>query len=346
MFRKDPTPLERTVTSTTKGEEMKNNRRDFLKLSTAAALTAAGFSGTEKAFAAAGAVPAGGAFASPAPVPAPPRGYEPFALGIITGIGKDPEAAMAKVHSLEMHTCQIDCDLMDDETIERLQAALDKYKIVVTAMGTDGPGPYIYNFYDGPLTLGLIPRTYRGQRIEKLKKFSDQVKKLNVPAIRIHAGFIPEDPNTELYWESVEALKDVVSYCKQNGQDFLYETGTETPITLLRAMKDIGLDNQGVNLDTANLILYGKANPLDALDILGPYVKNTHAKDGLYPTNPRDLGREVAIPHGKVDFPKIIAKLKELNYQGPITIEREISGPQQLKDVKKERDYLKKLIES
>src|SRR5579884_3233606 len=100
MFRKDPTPLERTVTSTTKGEEMKNNRRDFLKLSTAAALTAAGFSGTEKAFAAAGAVPAGGAFASPAPVPAPPRGYEPFALGIITGIGKDTEAAMAKRSSV------------------------------------------------------------------------------------------------------------------------------------------------------------------------------------------------------------------------------------------------------
>ena len=257
---------------------------------------------------------------------------------------------MAKVHSLEMPTCQIQGDLMSDEIIERLGEAMDKYKIVVTAMGTDGPGPYIYNFYDGPLTLGLIPRTYRGLRLEKLKQYSDQVKKLNVPAIRIHAGFIPEDPNVELYWESVEALKDVIDHCKKNGQDFLYETGTETPIALLRAMKDIGLDgelsNQGVNLDTANLILYGKANPLDALDVLGPFVKNTHAKDGLYPTDPRELGKEVAIPHGKVDFPKIIAKLKELNYQGPITIEREISGPQQLEDVKRERDYLKKLIES
>ena len=115
-------------------------------------------------------------------------------------------------------------------------------------------------------------------------------------------------------------------------------------------MKDVGLEgplsNQGANLDTANLILYDKANPLDALDVIGPYVKNTHAKDGLYPTGTRELGREVAIPHGKVDFPKIIAKLKELNYQGPITIEREISGPKQLEDVKRERDYLLKLIES
>ena len=115
---------------------------------------------------------------------------------------------------------------------------------------------------------------------------------------------------------------------------------------MLRAIEDVGFDNQGVNLDTANLILYDKANPLDALDILGPYVKNTHAKDGLYPTSTRELGKEVPIPHGKVDFPKIIQRLKELNYQGPITIEREISGPQQIEDVKRERDYLAKLIES
>ncbi len=269
-----------------------------------------------------------------------------MALGIIVGLDPDPEATVAKVHSLGLPTCQIDADDLDDERVQRLQAALDKYGIVVTAMGTDGPGPYIYNFYDGPLTLGLIPRTYRAQRVEKLKKFSDYVKKLNVPAIRIHAGFIPEDPNTHLYREAVETLRDAISHIKGNGQQFLYETGTETPITLLRAMEDIGLDNQGVNLDTANLILYDKANPLDALDILGPYVKNTHAKDGLYPTNPRDLGEEVEIPHGKVDFPKIIARLRELNYQGPITIEREISGPEQWASVKREITYLRKLIES
>ena len=329
---------------------MKNNRRDFLKLSTAAALTAAGLGGAEKGLASTGALSAPGASASAAPLPAPAPRFKPFALGIMTGIGHNPEAAMAKVHSLGMHTCQIDSDLLDDEMLDRLGSALNKYDIAVTAMGTDGPGPYIYNFYDGPLTLGLIPRTYRGQRLLKLKKYSDQVKKLNVPAIRIHAGFIPEDPNSELYWESIEALRDIVSHCKRNGQDFLYETGTETPTTLLRAMKDVGLDgplsNQGANLDTANLILYDKANPLDALDVIGPYVKNTHAKDGLYPTGTRQLGKEVAIPHGKVDFPRVIAKLKALNYQGPITIEREISGPKQLEDVKRERDYLLKLIES
>lgn len=316
----------------------KDSRRDFLKASAAAALAATGLK-ADGTLAARPQASAGSGTAAP-------RGYKPMALGIITGIGNDPDAAMARVHSLEMQTCQIEAEELNDDLVRQLRAALNKYGIVVTALGTSGPGPYIYNFYDGPLTLGLIPRTYRAQRIEKLKKFSDFAKQLEIPAIRIHAGFIPEDPNDHLYREAVETLRDVISYCKRNGQDFLYETGTETPITLLRAMEDIGLDNQGVNLDTANLILYDKANPLDALDILGRYVKNTHAKDGLYPTNPHDLGKEVAIPHGKVDFPKIIARLKKLNYQGPITIEREISGPQQIEDVKRERDYLRKLIGS
>lgn len=282
------------------------------------------------------------AFADP-PSPAP-LSFPPFALGVITGIGNDPEGAIAKVHELEVPTCQLEIGHLDDELIRRLGEALQKYRIIPTALGTSGPGPDTYNFYDGPLTLGLVPRTYRAQRVEKILQFSDYAKQLGIPALRIHVGFIPEDPNDILYRETVEALKEVVGHCRRNGQDFLYETGTETPVTLLRTFEDVGLENQGANLDTANLILYGKANPLDALDVIGKYVKNMHAKDGLYPTNPRDLGKEVAIPQGKVDFPKIIARLKQLNYKGPVTIEREISGPGQMEDVKRERDYLRKLI--
>jgi len=68
-------------------------------------------------------------------------------------------------------------------------------------------------------------------------------------------------------------MREVAGYCKRNGQNFRYETGQETPITLVRAIQDVGLDNQGVNFDLANLILYGKANPVDAIELLGPYVQ-------------------------------------------------------------------------
>src|SRR5262249_22076006 len=142
----------------------------------------------------------------------------------------------------------------------------------------------------------------------------------------------------------VAGRRESESYCKANGQNFRYETGQEPPITLIRTIQDVGTDNQGVNFDLANLILYGKANPVDAVEILAPYIQGIHAKDGLWPTNPKELGKEVPIGKGKVDFPRIIARLKELKYQGAITIEREISGSQQMEDVRAAKVFLEKLI--
>jgi L-ribulose-5-phosphate 3-epimerase len=113
---------------------------------------------------------------------------------------------------------------------------------------------------------------------------------------------------------------------------------------LFRAIQDVGLDNVGVNFDAANLILYGKANPVDALEVLGPLVQGVHAKDGLYPTDAKQLGREVPIGQGKVNFPAFIKRLKEVGYRGPLTIEREISGPQQTEDVRAAKAYLEKLV--
>jgi L-ribulose-5-phosphate 3-epimerase len=99
-----------------------------------------------------------------------------------------------------------------------------------------------------------------------------------------------------------------------------------------------------VNLDTANLILYGKGEPVGALDVLGKYVRGLHAKDGMYPTEPKTLGREVAIGRGRVNFPAVLKALKELSYTGPITIEREISGPRQEADIRQSKLFLEKLI--
>ena len=139
-------------------------------------------------------------------------------------------------------------------------------------------------------------------------------------------------------------MRDVATHCKRNGQNFRYETGQETPITLIRAIRDAGVDNQGINFDLANLVMYGKANPVDAIELIAPYVQGIHAKDGMWPTNPRDLGEEVPIGKGKVDFPRLIARLKELNYGGAVTIEREVSGPDQIRDVREAKKYLEQLI--
>ena len=279
-------------------------------------------------------------------IPAIPSddGKKPLRLGLIIGIGKDPDAALAKVSELGLPTSQIFVDEFEVELAGRLRQALDKYKIEATSVVVGGPGKEVWDFYQGPLTIGLVPRPTRAARIAQIKKASDFAKQCGIPAVQTHCGFIPENPNDPVYNETVVAIREVVQYCKRNGQNFRYETGQETPITLVRAMGDVGVDNQGVNFDLANLILYGKANPVDAIEILGPYVQGIHAKDGMWPTNPKELGQEVPIGKGKVDFPVIIERLKLLRYRGAVTIEREISGPQQVEDVRASKMYLEKLI--
>jgi sugar phosphate isomerase/epimerase len=271
-------------------------------------------------------------------------GKKPLRLGLIIGIGRDPDAAMAKVRDLGLPTSQVYVDEFEMDLVSQLRRAFEKHKIEATSLVVGGPGKEVWDFYQGPVTIGLVPRETRAARIAHIKKASDFAKQCGIQAVQTHCGFIPENPNDPVYKETIAAMKEVVGYCKNNGQNFRYETGQETPITLVRAMQDVGLDNQGVNFDLANLILYGKANPADAIDLLGPYVQGIHAKDGLFPTNPKELGKEVPIGKGKVDFPRIIERLKQLNYQGAVTIEREISGPRQVADVREAKNYLEKLI--
>jgi L-ribulose-5-phosphate 3-epimerase len=133
----------------------------------------------------------------------------------------------------------------------------------------------------------------------------------------------------------VEALKTVAQTCLGLGVQFWFETGQETPITLLRTIEDIGTENLGINLDPANLLMYGKANPVDALDVFGQWVRGVHAKDGEYPTDGRDLGHEKPMGEGRVNFPALVPKLKACGYRGHLTIEREISGPKQIEDIQR-----------
>lgn len=323
-----------------------HNRRGFLQASAAAALAApfgkVAAAKSQRFLEAphAGPINAG----QSAPHVAANDGKKPLRLGLIIGIGKDPDAAMAKVRDLGLPTSQVHVGEFEADLVGKLRQALEKHQIEATSLVVGGPGKEVWDFYQGPLTIGLVPRETRAARIAHIKEASDFAKQCGIQAVQTHCGFIPENPNDPVYKETIAAMKEVVGYCKNNGQNFRYETGQETPITLIRAMQDVGFDNQGVNFDLANLILYGKANPVDAIELLGPYVQGIHAKDGLFPTNPKDLGKEVPIGKGKVDFPSIIERLKQLNYQGAVTIEREISGPQQVADVREAKDYLERLI--
>lgn len=233
-----------------------------------------------------------------------------------------------------------------EENAGKLKKLLDEYGVCVSAFWCGWEGPKVWDFYDGQLTLGLVPPEYRQMRAQNLCDGADFARLLGITDVVTHMGFIPENPNDPNFGGFCVAVRTVAQHLKKNGQFLLFETGQETPVTMLRCFERVGMDNLGVNLDTANLILYGKANPVDALDVFGPYVRNLHAKDGLYPTNGHDLGQEVPIGEGKVDFTALFQKLHALGYDSWVTIEREIEGDEQLSDILKARDYLRSVIDS
>lgn len=268
-------------------------------------------------------------------------------LGVVASVakGSGPAQTLSHVRELGLATCQLHVGSAPEELAGPIREAARANNIEITALMTLGEGRMVWNLRDGPKTIGVIPRETRPGRVAALKSASDLAKACGVMAVHTHCGFIPENPNDPLYAEAVNVIRDVVQYCRNNGQTFLCETGQETPITLLRLIQDVGLDNIAVNLDVANLILYGNGEPVGALEVLGKHVRGLHAKDGLYPTDPYGLGKEVPIGKGRVRFPEVIAKLRDLNYAGPITIEREISGPRQETDIRASRTYLQDLVD-
>lgn len=235
-------------------------------------------------------------------------------------------------------------ELWTDKNLEIIKKLTEENGITISAFWCGWEGPCVWNFYDGQLTLGLVPPEYRVMRIKNLCDGADFAHRLGVKNVVTHMGFIPENPNDPQFAPFCVAVRQVAEHLKKNGQYLLFETGQETPVTMLRCFEKVGCDNLGVNLDTANVILYGKANPVDALDVFGKYVMNIHAKDGLYPTNGHDLGREVRIGDGKVDFKALFKKLHELGYDSYVTIEREIEGKQQTEDIRYAKKYLESII--
>jgi len=263
-------------------------------------------------------------------------------LGVISA-ANNPEEDLKIVRDLGFPTCQLNINSYSLELAVRVSASLKKYALKATTLICMGPGIYKWNFTEGPSTIGLVPRENRPARIERLKQGIDFCKSAGIPAVHAHFGFIPENPKDILYIEFIETMKPIGEYALKQGIDIYFETGQETPVTLLRAIQDIGTGNIFVNYDTANLVMYGKANPMDGLKVIGKYVKALHAKDGNYPTNPNELGKEVPIPGGEVNFPAIISYLKNLGFTGSITIEYELAERNN-EYILKTKKYLEELI--
>ena len=198
-------------------------------------------------------------------------------------------------------------------------------------------------------------------RVAATKAIIDLASDLETSVVTTHIGVIPADKNEARYGIMLDALTECGRYAKAHGVTLAIETGPETAKTLLSFILDTD-GGVGVNLDPANLAMVTDDDPVAAARLLGPHIVHTHLKDGilLKKTDPKiiydcfavggieglnvaDYFREVPVGEGSVDFPNYLAALREVGFNGYLTIERE-AGPDPIADVIKARDTIKKLL--
>ena len=260
----------------------------------------------------------------------------------------ESEKAFANLHEMGLESCQLvykpQTYSVQDAAIIKENAA--KYGVEISAFFAGFQDDYTkwelkYDFRNA----GLNSASFGAERLRYLCGALPFVAALGVQDMVVHAGFIPNDPFANEYAQMLCVVKLLADKAKDYGLNILLETGGESPITLLRLIQELNLDNLFINLDTGNIIMYGYGNPCEAVMTFGKYVRNVHAKDGMPPINPYVIGEEKPIGEGVVDFKTVFSLLKACGYDRFITIEREIKGEEQKHDIEKGLNYLKNIIQ-
>jgi len=167
---------------------------------------------------------------------------------------------------------------------------------------------------------------------------------LGLELVTLHAGFIPEERRSAERRTMIARLREVVDVFAGEGVAVGFETGQETAECLLAALADIDRDTAGVNFDPANMVLYGKGDPVAALDALAPHVLQIHVKDALPATAPGTWGTEVPVGVGFVDWEAFFATRARRGITCDLVIERE-SGERRFEDVRTAHDLVRGLLE-
>ncbi len=269
-----------------------------------------------------------------------------LALGIMAHFHPTPLEALQAVRDIDIPTIQTGYApaLDNDAGIKAIQDACAQTGVEITTVFCGYAGESYADIPTVQATVGLVPPQTRATRLKDTERIAAFAGRLGVSRVAAHIGFVPEETDDPQYAEIVQTVQGVCDHLQRVGQTFALETGQESARGLRRFIEDVGRENLRVNFDPANMILYGKDQPIPALDVLMPWIDGVHCKDGRWPTAPGQLGEETPLGAGDVDLPQWIDHLLTLGYRGPLTIEREISGEQQRRDIIAGRDLLRSLL--
>ncbi|MEG0048863.1 MAG: sugar phosphate isomerase/epimerase family protein [Clostridia bacterium] len=207
----------------------------------------------------------------------------------------------------------------------------------------------------GDFGKGFGDSTQNPALIEASKRIMDLAMDLHTNIVTTHIGVVPADSAHPRYRIMQDACGELAAYADRVGAHFAIETGPETAQTLVGFLDGLHSKGVAVNFDPANLVMVTGDDPVQAVYTLKDYIVHTHAKDGrrLMVKNPEAIYGivqddlitdeafiELPLGQGDVDFAGWLHALKEIGYQGYLTIEREV-GNNPVQDIALAVDYLK-----
>ncbi len=261
-------------------------------------------------------------------------------IGLMFWGEKNPRLAVRGVKSLGLHCGQLGIagHVSIDEVTPLWKSVLAEEDFAVTTVFAAYDGESYSDIPTVQKTVGFIPRATRLSREERTRQVIDLAAALGVPGFACHIGFVPDDRTSSDYAAVRDIVRRICDYTSGYGMTFALETGQEPAHVMKAFIEDVERRNLRINFDPANLILYGSGDPIEALGVLGRWVVSVHVKDGVWPApdNPGSLGAEMPLGKGSVGIDRFVAKLKEIGYRGPLTIEREVSLEQAMDDRHKE----------
>ncbi|MFG0307434.1 MAG: sugar phosphate isomerase/epimerase family protein [Phycisphaerales bacterium JB040] len=186
-------------------------------------------------------------------------------------------------------------------------------------------------------TGGLRPDEHWEDNLAAAHANADIAHTLGLSLVTLHAGFLPAHPDHPEHATLTDRLAKVAAAFGERGVAVALETGQETADTLLAFLAQPRLAGVGVNFDPANMILYAKGDPIDAMTRLAPHIFQLHMKEAVATSVPGQWGTEVRAGEGQVDWPRYFEILSTLPPEVSVMIERE-AGDDRVADIIAARD--------
>ncbi|WP_372805758.1 sugar phosphate isomerase/epimerase family protein [Pontiella sp.] len=181
------------------------------------------------------------------------------------------------------------------------------------------------------LTGGIVPDDVWPENRQIVLDAIGTTADMGVKLLSFHAGFIDhtDEAGFQTFRKRISEFADVA---QESGITILLETGQETAEDLRHFLDVVNHPALGVNFDPANMILYGKGDPIEAVGVLGPWIKHVHIKDAVASQTPGQWGAEVPWGEGEVNHGGFFQALEKVGFTGAMAIERE-AGDRREKDI-------------